>query len=138
MINLKMIAKNCHNCREWIHICDAECCKTFNIAKEQVEETNTEYIMHKKQKKDLEFYYTIHGGEQQEDKIIFKKNKYQIEENEKTITLNRPCDYLDQETKKCKHHKDGKRPTICKEFNENTGLGKGSYTVQLCLANYKK
>lgn len=138
MIDLKILAKNCHNCLDWISICNANCCRTFTLNRKDLKETEESLILTTKQTKDMYFYLEVHGGRIEGDQVIFTKKDFVLTGNPFQITFNRKCNYLDEETLKCIHHEDGERPQVCKDFNENTGVGAGSYAVPLCLAHYKK
>ena len=138
MIDLKILAKNCNNCLDWNRICNANCCRTFTLNKTDTEETEDQLILTNKQTKDMYFYLSVHGGRIEGDSVIFTKKDYVITRNPFQIVFNRKCNYLDEDTLKCIHHEDGKRPKVCKDFDETTGVGPGSYAVPLCLAHYKK
>ncbi len=140
-MNRKEEAVKAKNCNDWRHICNAECCKQFrmNGITKSLEFKDGKFMIQIRLTPDLIKYYKLHGVGYKDGYAIIDPMDFKMSSvpGHDIIIFERPCDWLTEDGL-CSEHDSGKKPHICKVFDETKRKGRaGMYASKNCLANYK-
>lgn len=138
MINLHEEAEHCTNCLEWLHNCQAECCKVFRLymGNHKIPSFGNLYFPIRLSL-DLKAYYEIHGCKYVHSILIIPIKDFKIVKVGFYAFFYRQCDKLNA-LNQCEGYPSD-RPEICKIFNPFTKKGeRGVHITPNCIWSYRK
>lgn len=129
-------AKSCHECTEWLDICNSECCRRIiiNLYPEELLREGEFLVTRKALLKDDQWYYYLHGVTYNHGIMKFSKRFCRPFGNR--ILYVAPCSKLTKDGL-CKGHPDNK-PRICKLLTEHKTEDPAFEVTENCLFKYKK
>ena len=136
-------AKKADNCKDWLHICKAECCRMFRIpelALKQGRLVNGWFKFRYRLTKDQTKYFKLHGVAVEHGIISIPYEEHNkpipVKINDKVyLQFILRCRWLADDNL-CKYNEQ--KPEICRTFDE-TGQSKqkGVFITKNCLARFK-
>lgn len=120
---LRKSALDCSGCLDWLHNCQAECCKSFAIKiaidnhPRRLQPGDTIlFTPHREITDDLAMYYYLHDCQRiRENTFEIKLNNFLVRKG--MLIVLKKCQWLGQDNK-CMNYED--RPQLCRELNQDT------------------
>jgi len=107
-------------CSEHLHICNAECCKSFIITPNCKDfsklKKGSEISFRKPCSSSKQFYFELHGAKYKHGIISIKLDEFRIHNN--SIVVLARCQGLSEDNK-CIFHGTNKQPECCRYPNVN-------------------
>jgi hypothetical protein len=145
---LRAKALKAENCLDWLEVCQAACCREFEVPARMVRLNEASITIvfppFAKLSSDQRMYYRLHGGIITGRYAVFKlkdstgKKLLQMNRRGPMMAIHRRCNNLNDQNL-CDGWASGDRPEICKTFDEKGPVvNHDCYAPKNCLACWRR